>query len=373
MNFLKQERETLEKFLPDLDSKLENIPLLEMESKGSPAIQIFRELGGPGLLIPGEYGGMGVTLLELIRMQRAIASRSPSLAVAANMHHCTLAAMLEDSLTDEDIAFFSSIAQHNLYLASGFADGRMHASVLFPDLQAERIVGGVKVNGSKKPCSLSKSMDFLTASILIPSASGEGNLLALAIIPAETPGIERRPFWNTWALGGAESDEVILKDVEVPEELIFPLGKPEALGSMLAKTFLWFEVMISASYLGAASALVERVLVAGKGSAAERMVLAVEVEGAMAALEGIAYQIERGDNDDRAVATALFVRYAVQRAIERVSVQASELMGGIAFVSSGEIAYLLATSRAIAFHPPSRLSMASGLDGYLAGEPLVMP
>ena len=373
MNFLKQERETLEKFLPNLDSKLENIPLLEMESQGNPAIQIFREWGGTGLLIPREYRGMGATLLELIRIQRAIACRSPSLAIAANMHHCTVAAMLEDSLRDEDIAFFSSIAQQNLYIASGFADGRMHASVLFPDLQAEPILGGVKVNGSKKPCSLSKSMDFLTASVLIPSPSGDGNLLALAIIPADTPGIERRPFWNTWALGGSESDEVILKDVEVPEELIFPLGKPEALGSVIAKSFLWFEVVVSASYLGVASALIERVLVMGKGSPEERMLLGVEAEGAMAALEGIAYQIEQGYRDDRAVAKALFVRYAVQRAIERISTLASELLGGIAFVTSGEIAYLLATSRAIAFHPPSRLSMASGLDGYLAGEPLVMP
>ena len=49
------------------------------------------------------------------------------------------------------------------------------------------------------------------------------------------------------------------------------------------------------------------------------------------------------------------------------------LLGGMAFISSSEISYLLAASRALAFHPPSRLSMVPALDRYLAGESLVMP
>ncbi|HYL05012.1 MAG TPA: acyl-CoA dehydrogenase, partial [Thermoanaerobaculia bacterium] len=66
----------------------------------------------------------------------------------------------------------------------------------------------------------------------------------------------------------------------------------------------------------------------------------------------------------------LFVRFAVQQAIERVAAHAAELLGGMAFITSPDVAYLLAASRALAFHPPSRLSVAAALDGYLAGRPM---
>ena len=81
---------------------------------------------------------------------------------------------------------------------------------------ASTVVGGISVRGSKKPCSLSRSMDLLTASVAFESEGGFG----VALIPATSPGIERRPFWNSPVLTGAESDEVILNDVVVPERLV---------------------------------------------------------------------------------------------------------------------------------------------------------
>lgn len=371
MNFLQQERIVLEEFLPTLDAKLEKIPLLEMESRGNPAIQIFRELGGPGLLIPRECGGLGVTPLQLIQIQRAIASRSPSLAVATTMHHSTVVALLE-SATDKSVyGLLQMIAQQNLYLASAFAEGQTNTSILTPNVKVEQTSDGLIVSGSKRPCSLSVSMDFLTASALVPSKSGGESQLALVLIPANSSGIERRPFWNSWVLNGAESDEVILNQVFVPEECISYLSGKNNLG--FARGLLWFELLVCASYLGAASALVERTILARKGSPNERVLLSMELEGATAALESIAHLIIFGDISDAALARAIFVRHTVQQAIERAVMLAAELLGGMAFIKSNEVAYLLATSRALAFHPPSRLSVASALDQYLAGEPLILP
>lgn len=373
MNFLSKERATLEKFLPTLDEQLQAKSLLDLESKESPALEIFRQLGGPGLLIPREYGGAGVTPLQLTHIQRAIATRSPSLAIAANMHHCTVAALLE-SIADESVGeFIRAIAENNLYLASGFAEGKTGTSILLPSMKCQRVSDGLIVSGSKKPCSLSASMDFLTASAMIPGKSEDGDQLALVIIPADSPGIERKSFWNTWVLQGAESEEVILNEVFVPEEFVYYLGKPEDLGNILAKAFIWVELFLSASYLGAASGLVERVIAQGKGTPTERAFLASEVEAAMAALEAVAHSIMFLGNSDTEVAQSLFVRYSVQRAIERVTETSTELLGGIAFIRSEEVAYLLAASRALAFHPPSRVSMSPYLDDYLAGSPLVIP
>jgi hypothetical protein len=39
-----------------LDAALARIPLLEMERRGNPTIATFRQLGGPGLLVPTQLG-----------------------------------------------------------------------------------------------------------------------------------------------------------------------------------------------------------------------------------------------------------------------------------------------------------------------------
>jgi alkylation response protein AidB-like acyl-CoA dehydrogenase len=370
MNFLKEERETLEQFLPGLDAKLEQIPLRVLEAPGGPGLQLFREHGGPGLVVPKEYGGAGATPLEVARIHRALGSRSPSLAIAANMHTCTVVAIPPCASTAE---LLQGIAQHNLYLASGFADGRAGSSVLVPNLSAEPTADGWLLSGSKKPCSLSESMNFLTASVLLPSPSGKGQELALATIPADAPGIEVRPFMDGWVLAGSETNEVILTRVKVPSDYISYFGDAEELNAAISQAFLIFELFVSACYLGAASGLAERVLVGRKGCDVERMSLAIELEGAMAALEGVARMIMLGYQDAAAVARSLFVRYTVQRSVERAAAHAAELLGGMSFLGSSDAACLYASARALAFHPPSRLSIAPALDAYLMGRPLVMP
>jgi hypothetical protein len=44
----------------------------------------------------------------------------------------------------------------------------------------------------------------------------------------------------------------------------------------------------------------------------------------------------------------------------------------MAFIGSPEVSYLLAASRALALHPPARLSAGKALDAYLAGNSLVL-
>lgn len=356
--------------MPGLDAQLQALPLAVMEAPGNPGLRLFRECGGPGLLVPKEYGGGGANALEVTRIHRALGSRSASLAIATNMHTCTVLAIPQCAATAE---LMQAIAHHKLYLASGFADGRTGNSVLSPNLTAESTEGGWLLSGSKKPCSLSQSMDFMTASVMLPSPSGEGEELALATIPAKTPGITVKPFRGTSVLAGSETNEVILTRVEVPHEYISYFGKSDELNGVISQAFLWFELFVSACYLGTASALVERVLAARKGSAVERLSLAIEVEGSMAALEGVASMLVQGSRDSSAVAKSLLARYSVQRSIERVSAHAAELLGGMAFMGSDDVPNLFAACRALAFHPPSRLNVAPAIDDYLMGQSLVMP
>lgn len=371
LNLLKRERTTLEQMLPGLDESLAKIPLMEMETSGNPSIDTFKQLGGTRLLVPSEFGGIGATPLQAVRIQRAIGSRSPSLAIATTMHHFSVASIVEMVNADPQRIplLLGAIAQESLYLASGFAEGRTGTSILSSSMAVKRTPEGLVVNGSKKPCSLSASMDLLTAAVRVETDAGPEQF-AIVTVPAGAPGLERRPFWRTSALAGAESDEVVLQDVFVPNEQVFIL-RPEDFVFM-ERSFLWFELLTTASYLGIASALLERVIVAKKGTPIERTVLGTEVESAMSALEGVAAEMMAGETGNDELARMLFVRFAVQQTIRRTTASAAELLGGMAFISSPEVACLITSAGALGFHPPSRLSISSSLDAYLAGQPLEM-
>jgi alkylation response protein AidB-like acyl-CoA dehydrogenase len=371
MQFLTVERETMERFLPGLDAALGAVPFDELEQPGNPALRLFRERRGPSLLVPQSLGGRGANALEAVRIHRALGARSPSLAIAVTMHNFSVATFLEFTLYgDEGKDIMRRLAQEQLLMASGFAEGRSGSNILTALMTATPAAGGFRVSGAKKPCCLSHSMDILTASITVNESGGPRR--AIAAIPANAEGIERRPFWRNWVLAGAESDEVVLNEVFVPSGLVFFATSNTEIDPIEAGGLCWFQLLASATYLGVASALVERVLAARKGDASERASLVIEVEGAMGALEGIARAMMRETEPERPLINVLMVRFAVQAAIERAAARAAELLGGIAFVSSSEVSYYLAASRALAFHPPARTAAAPVLLAYLMEEPLGM-
>jgi alkylation response protein AidB-like acyl-CoA dehydrogenase len=100
--------------------------------------------------------------------------------------------------------------------------------------------------------------------------------------------------------------------------------------------------------------------------------LATEVEGAMAALEGIARGMEAGEKGNHELGRLLLVRYAVQGAIDRATCLAVELLGGNAFIGSPEVAYLFSAARGLSLHPPARTATGKRLNEYLTGSPLAL-
>lgn len=143
MNILYKERETLNRLQPGLDDELKKYPLEMLESADkSPALQLYRKHSGPALLVPKELGGIGATPLEMVHIQRALGSRSPSLAIATNMHSCTVAAVPPCESTND---LLRAIASDRLFLSSGFSDGESGKSILNPTMRIERGAGGVVV------------------------------------------------------------------------------------------------------------------------------------------------------------------------------------------------------------------------------------
>jgi alkylation response protein AidB-like acyl-CoA dehydrogenase len=375
MRTLDAAREVCESFLPGLLAELASTPLDELEKPGNPGIAAFRTSGGPALVIPKTYQGLGASPVQAVQAVRAIGAHSPSTAVATTMHHFSVATLfaLADSVKNSGMewALLEGIAEQSLLVASGFAEGRPGQGILSPTMSAVPVDGGYRVSGAKRPCSLSVSMDLLTASVALPASDGSSQM-AVLLIPRQTPGIDVRPFWTTWALAGAESDEIRLTDVFVDEQLMMRNEAEGAgeLDELQTVGFIWFELLICASYLGMASALVERVLTRGPGHVAERAAVVSALETAALLLEGIARMVMDNETSNDALGKTLIARYAVQDALGTAVRGAVELLGGIAFVRNPETAYLAAVTQALTLHPPSRSSVAQPLLDYFAGHPL---
>ncbi|MGM1060532.1 acyl-CoA dehydrogenase family protein [Saccharothrix sp. Mg75] len=375
MRLLSTERETCDRYLPGLDGKLASIPFAELEAPGGPGVGLYRSAGGAGLLIPTVHGGGGATAVDAVRVTRAIGARSPSLAVATTMHQFSVASLvaLAGSSTGLEWMLLDGVARDQRLMASGFAEGRTSSSILAPTMKGVWDGANWRVSGRKQPCSLSRSMDLLTASVLLEHPE-EGTRTGIALIPAAAPGITVTPFWGSFALAGAESDSVVLEDVEVHPDLIVELrtGLDGELDDLQTLGFVWFELLVTACYLGVAMNLVERVLLAGKGSAHERLGLGMAVEGAALALDGAARNLDDGDGGNDGLARALITRFTVADTVRSTAAKAVELLGGMAYVGSSEVAYLSAAVHAIGFHPPSRNSSADALLGWFAGRPVVI-
>jgi alkylation response protein AidB-like acyl-CoA dehydrogenase len=369
------DRRTCEEFLPGLLGELEKVPLADLERPGSPAIDLFRAHGGPGLVIPKTYSGSGATPLQAVAVTRALAASAPSLAVATTMHHFSVATLfsLADSLQSSGVewALLEGIVEQKLLVASGFAEGRPGRGILSPTVEAKPADKGYLINGSKKPCSLSRSMDLLTASASLPKADGT-NEMAVLLVPRQSEGLSVEPFWSSWALAGAESDEVRLQDVFVDEQQVMrtELGEGGELDELQTIGFIWFELLITSCYVGMAGALVERVLERRRGTATERAELLTRYETASLLTEGTARMIMDGGVGNEGLGRALVARFGAQDAIRAVVGRAVELLGGTAFIGSGDIAYLAAASHGLSFHPPSRSSCTEPFLDHADGRPL---
>ena len=375
MNYMKKEWETLEKYFPGLRTKLNEYTFPELEISDSIVVEIFRKYGGPGLMVASELGGKGAGAVDAVRVHRALGVLSPSLAIAATMHNFTVAFLAEYAFYgDTTLRYLESIAKNHLFVASGFAEGRSGANILDASMVAKKVDGGYLVSGTKKPCSISKSMDYITASLKIQESDGSIGQRCIAIIPADSKGVNVSPFWSVRSLAGAQSMEVTLTDVFVRDEDLFLPDQDVPLDAVEAGGFLWFELIVTASYLGVASSLVDRVLSQKRGNDVERMLLVSQIEMASKALEGIAFEIESftspEDAGEAVVANVLLVRYGVQKLLGDVAFQATELLGGMHFIGDPSIEYILSCCAPLAFHPPSRISVAPALDQYMAGGSL---
>ncbi len=372
--FMDEAREVLEQYSPGLNKYLSDLELTNVECmKPNDLANIIRQHQLPGLWVPQSLGGKGISPYDGIRIQRAIGARAPSMALMMTMHNFTISfckCLLDVVPTCADM--LRKTAQHNLLVASAFAEGRYGSGILDSTVYVVRESNGdYTINGSKKPCSMTHCADIITLGIAEKTSEGVKRT-GMAIIPAQHPGITRHKFWNTKVLAAADSHELRFEDVRIAKDrvLLSSHNNPE-MDLIVSKAEItglcWFEIAATASYLGIVSGLAEKSLMNDKVNVHERARLGGELECAQAALDGAIRIMETADVEQSLLAKILFIRFSVQRQIEQSAMLGSELAGGLNFIRNDNMALLLSASRCLAFHPINRRASEIMLAEWLSG------
>ncbi|MEU6717877.1 hypothetical protein ABZ897_40965 [Nonomuraea sp. NPDC046802] len=216
MRFLERERATLEKLLPGLDESLREIPLMQLENpKDTYSIRTSHQKDGPILLVPKAQEGIGATAVDALRVQRALGSRSPSLAVATTTHHFSIGTLIGLIPPDDTGDGFASgvlggAGYEGWLVASSFAEERLDAGILSSSMTATEGYDGVRISGVTRPYGLAWVMDMLIADVMVSRMDGQGEERALVLVDAQSEGVS-----GTSASGEAQNGQVTFDNVLV--------------------------------------------------------------------------------------------------------------------------------------------------------------
>ncbi|MFD5799399.1 hypothetical protein ACFWIO_38925 [Streptomyces diastatochromogenes] len=325
------------------------------EQDAGPAFAALKRTRATALLVPREYAGTGASAADAVRFQVALGTLAPAVAIATTMHHYKIAALgrVARSGDERAAAIVKDLGTGAGLLASGGAESTPGRDLRTLGSWAVRDGADWLVTGLKRPCSLSTSMDVLSLMAELRAADGTPEGYAQVFVPAGAESLEREPFWTSPVFGAAESHAVRLSGVRVPDDRVFPL-RGETGRRFATDCYTWFQLLISASYLGVARCLASATP-ADRRAGSRRWTEAFDgLRGLQAELLDAADAIDTGRPAADQLNLAVRARDRVEDEIGALGGLLLRAAGGGTFARTGFFTLLAGALHAIAFHPPQR-------------------
>ncbi|WP_117148926.1 acyl-CoA dehydrogenase family protein [Paraliobacillus zengyii] len=250
--FVKSERQVrlLEK-AAQIAQKVEKRVKIAEETASMPIgnVEDLRAVNYMSLTLPKSYGGEALSLYEFLLMQERLAAGDGATALSVGWHLGVVKELSEDHLWNDAIyqPFAKELAEKQLLvnrLATEPATGSPTRGGI-PETKAKCSGNSYLLNGRKTFASMASVLDYYIVTAYIEDQETVGSFL----IAKDTPGISIEHTWDTLGMRGTGSDDVILKDVTVAENMLVELHqkgkKPTPKGWLLH---------IPACYLGIAIA-----------------------------------------------------------------------------------------------------------------------
>ncbi|RLL44834.1 acyl-CoA dehydrogenase [Oceanobacillus piezotolerans] len=224
---------------------------LEHDKKGIFPFENFHELqaiGYPSLTLPKDYGGLGISLYEMLCYQEIIGKADGSTALSIGWHMGIIKHLGENKAwKEETFALVAKKIKENSALLNNAATEPATGSPTRggkPETFAKKSSKGWILNGRKTFTTLSPILSYFVVSASIDGTEDVGNFL----VNRERAGVRIEETWDSIAMRGTGSHDLVLEDVQVEENdlvEILSTGKRKPAGWLLH---------IPACYIGIAQA-----------------------------------------------------------------------------------------------------------------------
>ncbi len=190
----------------------------------------LKKAGYLTLAVPTELGGQGFDLAELCREQRTLAYYAAPTALAVNMHlyWTGVAADLWRS-GDKSLQWMLEKAVEGDIFAAGHAESGNDVPVLQSTTEARQVEGGYLFNGRKYFGSLTPVWTYLGLHG-IDTSDPEAPRIVHAFMPRGTKGSHIQEAWDVLGMRATTSENTVLENVFVADELIARVVPPGAGG-----------------------------------------------------------------------------------------------------------------------------------------------
>lgn len=221
-------------------------------------IKDLKHIQYPSLTAPIEYGGMEISLLEFIQSQEIIAQADGSTALSIGWHVGIVKDLTETRPWPEPI--FKQVCEavtSNQALLNNTATEAATGSPTRggkPLTEASRSGDGWMLTGRKTFTTLAPALDYFVVSAGLAEEDRTANFL----VPRTTPGVSIDETWDSIAMRGTGSHDLVLNQAWVPEDHLVTFLNP---GNKKAAGWL---LHIPACYLGIAQAAADHAVAFAK-------------------------------------------------------------------------------------------------------------
>jgi len=222
----------------------------------------LRDAGFLALCVPTEYGGLGASYADYMRVSEEIGRYCGATALTFNMHNATMlwageVSDLLDMTTEQREtherrrgAMFRSVVQDGTIHSQPFSEGLNPGALAGVATKAEVTDGGYLVTGRKIFASLSGAANRYNVTCQVP---GE-EFLRLLSVRADAPGVEIVDDWDPLGMRGTVSRTLLMKDVFVPfDDEIMPGGMYD----QAANRYPFLFMSLAPSYLGVTQGILD--------------------------------------------------------------------------------------------------------------------
>lgn len=218
-----------------------------------------------GLLVPQEYGGLGLDPLSTCIALEALGYGSNdgglSFAICAHLLACVVP-IWKHGTSDQKRRYLPGLSDGSFIAANAMTEPGSGSDAFALTTRAEAEGDGFRLNGTKTFCTNAPCADVVVAYAATDPARGYHGGITAFIVPRDTPGVRTgRPF-EKLGLRTSEMSDVIFENAWVPADAV--LGGVGGGAVIFAQSMDWERTCLVAVHVGTMQRLLELAIAHGR-------------------------------------------------------------------------------------------------------------